>query len=235
MYQFSILTSLMAGVAKHGVPVSKVAAKAGSEQSIGLGTYSMMKGELVHLNGTTYQQKGDGTVSVASPEMVLPFVMVTKFAPTHFYDNVQIPKKAALDGLLLEAFPHCDQLFVSYRLTGKFKHIKARAVHGQEYEGQPLAEVADKQAVFEFNDISGTVVGFRSPMSWQGLSVAGQHLHFISEDRKKGGHILELVTEKGVRVEAALVKVLQVELPTGQDFNDADLSVDHAGIAKVEG
>ena len=195
----------------------------------------MMRGELVHLNGTTYQQKGDGSVSTASPDMILPFVMVTNFAPTHFYEDVQIPRKGALDGLLLEAFPHCDQLFVSYRLTGQFKYIKARAVHGQEYEGQPLAEVGEKQAVFEFREIPGTVVGFRSPMSWQGLSVAGQHLHFISDDRKKGGHILELATEKGVKVEAALVKDLQVELPTGRDFNDADLTVDHAGITKVEG
>jgi acetolactate decarboxylase len=46
-------------------------------------------------------------------------------------------------------------------------------------------------SVFEFNNIKGTLIGFRCPAYIQGVYAPGFHLHFISEDRQKGGHVLE--------------------------------------------
>jgi len=235
IYQFSLLTALMAGISTHGIPVSQISTSAGSGESLGLGTFAMMDGELVHLNGVTYQLRADGTVREAAPDDILPFLMITHFAPTKFFTNVDLTSKDALHDLMGETFPHCDQLFVSYRVTGHFKYLKVRTVRGQSYAGQPLSELGETQQVFEIKDTSGIVVGFRSPMAWQGLPVAGEHMHFLSDDRKRGGHILALETAKGVKVEAALVKNLHVELPQGRDFNDADLRVDDTGIKKVEG
>jgi alpha-acetolactate decarboxylase len=94
--------------------------------------------------------------------------------------------------------------------------------------------LGDAQFVSEYNDISGTVIGFRSPKAFQGLAVAGEHLHFISEDRKAGGHVLE-ITGEDLNMGMARVKDIHIELPTGQDFNDATLVSDDARIKKVEG
>lgn len=47
----------------------------------GLGTFDALNGEMVLLNGTFYQIKSDGTVSVANDSMKTPFADVTFFEP----------------------------------------------------------------------------------------------------------------------------------------------------------
>jgi alpha-acetolactate decarboxylase len=47
-----------------------------------------------------------------------------------------------------------------------------------------------KQAEFEFRGVSGTIVGFRTPA--YAVNIAGWHLHFLSEDRSQGGHLLDI-------------------------------------------
>lgn len=54
----------------------------------------------------------------------------------------------------------------------------------------PLVEIVKEQSIFEFHDVRGTIVGFRCPDSVKGVNVPGYHLHFITEDRKAGGHLL---------------------------------------------
>ncbi|HET9184774.1 MAG TPA: acetolactate decarboxylase, partial [Solirubrobacterales bacterium] len=40
-------------------------------------------------------------------------------------------------------------------------------------------------------DVEGTMLGFRFPTYVEGIEVAGYHLHFISADRGRGGHVLD--------------------------------------------
>ena len=47
------------------------------------------------------------------------------------------------------------------------------------------------QSVFKFNNIKGTLVGYRLPDSMDNLNVPGYHLHFISADGRHGGHLLD--------------------------------------------
>jgi alpha-acetolactate decarboxylase len=229
IYQFSLLNALMDGICEVGIPTSKLLQKGNQ----GLGTFVRMDGELVMLDGTVYQLKGDGSIRAADPHDEIPFAMSTLFRPTISIERA-IPNKESIDEIFDEFFPHTANQFVSYRFEGAFKSMKVRTVRGQEYKGQPLSELGAKQSVFDYEDVEGTVVGFRSPESWQGFSVAGEHLHFISHDRKKGGHILELCSE-GVKIGMALNSNVHVELPTDRDFNDAKLAMNDAEIRKVEG
>jgi alpha-acetolactate decarboxylase len=87
--------------------------------------------------------------------------------------------------------------------------------------------------VEDYEDVEGTIIGFRTPKNWQGFGVAGEHLHFITKDRSAGGHVLE-VTGKG-EMQMAVASNVHVELPTGDDFNAATLVTDDAGVKEVEG
>lgn len=231
IYQYSLLSALMAGVSSTGIPASHLA---GYTQ--GLGTFVHMDGEMVLLDGRVYQLKSDGTVHEAGPSDPLPFVMATSLAPTaHF--TAKLPSKDTLHAKLAETFPGCQNLFIAYRVEAAqpaWRRLKVRTVGGQKYPGQPLVELGDSQRVFEYKDVEGTIVGFSSPINWQGISVAGEHMHFLSSDREFGGHVLELEVEE-VRVEAAVVVDLHVELPRSKEFNEASLGIDDAGIRKVEG
>ena len=53
-------------------------------------------------------------------------------------------------------------------------------------------DVVRNQSVFEFANVKGTLVGVRCPPYLQGIYAPGFHLHFISDDRQKGGHLLEV-------------------------------------------
>ena len=76
--------------------------------------------------------------------------------------------------------------------------------------------------------------GLRTPRDWQGVGVAGERLHFIKKDRSAGGHVLDL-RGKELTFKVAVASNVHVELPTSDDFNDAKLVTDDAGVKEVEG
>jgi len=91
-----------------------------------------------------------------------------------------------LDNLL----PKKD-IFYAIKIEGTFKYIKARNIPGQNKPYPQFSEVVKNQLIFEFNDVEGTIVGFWCPAYVEGMSVPGYHFHFITKDRKTGGHLLE--------------------------------------------
>jgi Alpha-acetolactate decarboxylase/LUD domain len=56
--------------------------------------------------------------------------------------------------------------------------------------GTRLIDAAKAQSEFEFGGVVGTLVGLWSPGFSSAFSVPGYHLHFLSEDRTHGGHLL---------------------------------------------
>lgn len=229
LYQYSLLTALMSGISTTGLPVSAFLQKG----THGLGTFTRMDGELLSLDGTIYQLQASGAARIAPEASQIPFGVTTHFVP-QATKTVSLPDKDAIDAELSRFAPHATNLFIIYRITGTFSHIKARTVKGQDYPNQPLSELGKTQYVNEYNDIPATVIGFRSPKNWQGFAVAGEHLHFIDEERKVGGHVLEIRGE-GVKIAMAVASNVHVELPTGEDFGEAELTVDDEGIRGVEG
>ena len=120
------------------------------------------------------------------------------------------------------------------RIDGDFSLIRARSVPKQHPPYRPLAEVVADQHVFELDEVAGTVVGFRFPTYSEGIEVTGYHLHFLSEDRSRGGHVLECRLERGT---AAIdpSSDLHVELPAGVALDSPQLSAAaHEAVERVE-
>jgi acetolactate decarboxylase len=68
--------------------------------------------------------------------------------------------------------------------------MRTRSVPSQSKPYPPLQQVTQNQPEFAMQDVAGTIVGFRSPAYVKGINVPGYHLHFLSDDRSRGGHIL---------------------------------------------
>jgi acetolactate decarboxylase len=78
------------------------------------------------------------------------------------------------------------------RIQGTFPYLKVRSVPKQTLPYPPLSNVvSQQQRVFELRDVRGTLVGFRLPQYLKSVNVAGYHFHFITSDRKAGGHLLD--------------------------------------------
>lgn len=229
IYQYSLLNALMDGVCETGIPVSKFLTK-GTQ---GLGTFVRMQGELLFLDGKVYQLQAGGKTREADPSDQIPFAVSTNFV-TQSTQSVDFADKSGIDQALDGFNDHAKNLFMTYRIDGAFDHVKCRTVEGQEYKGQSLSELGKKQSIEEYSKVEGTIIGFRTPLNWQGFGVAGEHLHFINKDRSAGGHVLD-VRGKGLEMKMAVAANVHVELPTSEDFNAAELVTDDKGVKEVEG
>ncbi|MEJ2568319.1 MAG: acetolactate decarboxylase, partial [candidate division WOR-3 bacterium] len=118
------------------------------------------------------------------------------------------------------------------KIEGLFKYVRTRSVPAQEKPYPPLIEVVKTQSEFEFNNVKGTLVGFRLPEYINGINVPKYHLHFITENKEGGGHLLELETEK-VQAGIDFTDKIFVTLPKTRAFYDADLNKEK-DLKKVE-
>lgn len=221
VFQASTIDALLAG-AYNGVMSFEEVLKQGD---FGLGTVDRLDGELVVLEGTCYQIQSDGSVQCLSPEMTTPWVMLTSFQPEGrraLTDLTLVELKSMLDKDILE-----HRYIYALRLDGKFKNLKLRSVPAQAEPYRPLSEVVKEQSVFEFQELEGTVVAFRTPEFLKGVSVPGYHLHFLSRDRKRGGHVLDLTLDSAeVRWDRAEQFLLRI--PDNREFHEVDLKKDRS-------
>ena len=111
---------------------------------------------------------------------------------------------------------------------------KTRSVPQQQRPYPSLADAARQQSAFEFQNKTGTLVGFRTPDFMQGLNVPGYHLHFLTSDRQAGGHVLDCVIRR------AEVRIMETSrflmvLPQNGDFQQTDIARDRgAELRHVE-
>lgn len=231
VYQYSTISALLDGVYDGDATVADIL----QHGDFGLGTFNHLDGEMVILDGVCYRLRADGTATRAALTDRTPFAAVTRF-----HRDFQIPITARTDrAKVTDAIDQritSTNLIYAVKVTGHFADLHTRTVMEQQQPYPPLTEATEGQAETRFADVSGTVVGFRTPDFEQGISVAGYHLHFLNEDRTAGGHVLDFTCERGdVAVSAA--SQLHLSLPTSGAFLQARLSADDMGeqITKSEG
>ncbi|SHJ85806.1 acetolactate decarboxylase [Desulfatibacillum alkenivorans DSM 16219] len=190
--QYSFIDAILAGAYDGQEKCSKIL----EHGDMGIGTFDGLDGEMVVLDRQIYQVKYDGSVVTPGPEETTPFACVTEFLPDK---AVNIVPGTDLKGLMHVtdlAAPN-QNIFLALKATGTFSMMLTRSVPEQTKPYPPLVEVTKNQSQFHMKNVKGTVVGFRTPPYAKGIGVPGYHLHFLSDDKQQGGHILDLTFEKG--------------------------------------
>ena len=230
LFQASTIGALLDGAYEGDLSFAELAAHG----DLGLGTLNRLDGEMIALDGEFLRADVEGRIHPVAPEERTPFAVVTRFEPTV---EAELPGPlehgallAALDELAPAGAASC-----AVRLDGRFEFVRARSVPAQEPPYRPLTEVVAAQNVFELRDLAGTMVGFRFPAYVEGIEVAGYHLHFVSADRERGGHVLGSRSAGALRARLDPSDDLHVELPPEVDLADPDLAADtHAAIVRAE-
>jgi acetolactate decarboxylase len=229
LFQASTIGALLDGSFEGDVTFAELA----EHGDLGLGTLNHLDGEMIAIDGRFYRADVEGTISEVPATERTPFAVVVPFQPQITFD---LEGSLDHDRLLAEIDRRipAETASCAVRVDGRFELVKARSVPRQEPPYRPLTEVVGEQQVFELTQADGTMLGFRFPEYAEGIEVAGWHLHFIGEDRMRGGHVLDS------RVETAHVQLdpsgeLHVELPAGIDLADPDAARStHAAIDRVE-
>jgi acetolactate decarboxylase len=229
LYQVSTATALVEGIYQGAVRVGTLR----EHGDLGLGTFEDLDGEMVVVDGQFFQVRSDGSVRECGDDVLSPFAVVTRFSPEAEVTFAQCPDLSHLTARF-DSLRHSDNVFFTLRVDGKFDSIHTRAMC-RTREGVPLVQAAAVQPEFEFHDVVGTLVGFWTPAYAKTLNVPGYHLHFLSADRRSGGHLLQC-RGSNLRLQIQREGEYHLALPETEDFLKADLRRDPAAdLARAEG
>ena len=232
VYQVALLQSLTQGYYDGIIKVSELK----QHGDTGIGTFEGVNGEMIVIDGKVYQALGDGTVKEADDNETVPFSNVSFFDSDISVDlkdiNDMASFKAEFDKKVNEKGKN---MFYLVKVSGTFDKMLVRSELKQEKPYKSLDKALETdQREFNYENITGTVVGLYCPDYMGGLNATGWHFHFISDDRTKGGHMLEL-SFKEAKAELDLTPEFDLELSDNSDFQSMELAKDvNDAIKKVE-
>jgi len=217
IFQTSLMSALIDGVFDGDMTIAELL----KHGNFGLGTFNELDGELIAFDDAAYQLREDGSAREAGMDQRTPFAVVTDFKPTMF-GQVDEPLTRQEMHAVIDELAGSPNRFCAFRIDGVFERVETRTVPRQTKPYRPMLQSIENQPVFTFNDVRGTLVGFRCPEYVQGINVAGYHVHFITDARTGGGHVLDYRLLCG-KVEVAKISRLRIDLPDTPQFETATL------------
>ena len=233
IYQASTLQALALGYTRPVVTVQELL----DHGDTGLGTFENVDGEMIIIDGVCYQARQDGSVVPTDGKAGVPFAVSGFVKDGRSFDIEKLTDIEAIKQeltLRIEEDFGLNSIHIA-RIDGFFDIIHARA--GAPYRSQhvTLKNILSKtQKDFSFENLYGTLVCVYYPDYMDGINAAGWHLHFISQDRKLGGHVFRVSMASG---ECLLQKMdrIEIQLPREAAFDTYSLkSASQDEIAEVE-
>ncbi|SNR77043.1 acetolactate decarboxylase [Lutibacter agarilyticus] len=191
--------------------------------TIGLGSYNALEGELVMLDGILYEALGDGSVIVVNDTTKIAYAnaafykedVAFKFEDTYNYEDLR--KELNLQ-------TGSKNFFYAFKIHGTFQKLKLGGVPKQE---KPYTEGLDvlipNRPVFDKENITGTMVGFYCPEFIGKINVTGYHLHFVSDDKKSAGHVMEFTNASDLTGGYKKISKYQFDLPETNEYEAVNL------------
>jgi acetolactate decarboxylase len=218
LFQVSTSGALVEGISQGVVTVGELK----RHGDLGLGTFADLDGEMVVVDGHFWRVPGVGAIREAADSDLAPFAVVTSFHPER---SLELASVVSIEDLLrqLDLLRNSNNLFFAARIDGRFSRMHTRAVCKKA--GASLVAAAANQAEFEFHEVAGTIVGFWTPEYARTVNIAGWHLHFLSEDRSGGGHVLD-VAGRRLKAQVQHLDDFRMAIPESPEFLKADLTLD---------
>lgn len=207
-YQVSTLQALAQGFSKSVITVEELL----NHGDLGLGTFEDVDGEMIVLDGKCYRAQNNGDVVPAEDGRGVPFASVCQFQAHRVEKLEDVNRIEQLKEWLTLRIEEDFGLNSMYavRIEGEFSKVDARSESGTKAHHVTLKDALSvTQKAFIFENIKGALVCVYYPDYMDGINAAGWHLHFLSEDRKYGGHVFDVSLTKA---EAAFCRITSVEV-----------------------
>lgn len=214
-YHYSIWYAFVNKVFEGDLTVKELKTKG----DIGLGSYTKLDGELVMLDGIPYQINEEGKVRVPTDDSKIVYANSTFFEKDYGFKINETVNYEKLRAMINDQLPS-KNMFYAFKIHGNFKYMNCGGLHKQE---PPFEDGLDilipNRPLFERENFSGTMVGFFCPEFIGDINVAAYHLHFISDDKTFGGHVMDFETD-GLEVELDEMKSYQFDLPDTEAYRN---------------
>ncbi|WP_225031187.1 acetolactate decarboxylase [Paraburkholderia sp. XV] len=225
LFQTSTMSALIDGIYDGRLTVGELL----EQGDFGLGTFNALDGEMIIDRCKAYRLSAAGDASAVKPNRQTPFACVTRFVPDAQHTLDTRLDKPSFEGVV-DGIVRNPNLLLAVRIEGTFERVFTRTVSCQSRPYRPMLEAVAAQATRKLENVRGVMLGFRTPEFMHGLNVGGWHLHFMTEDRTQGGHVIDYVVTQG-QLEYALISDVEIHLPRTPDFARADLSSERVASA----
>jgi acetolactate decarboxylase len=187
IYQVSTIDALLEGSYDGRISVNDFL----KHGDIGIGTFDVLDGEMIVLDGKCFKAQANGEVIQVQNNETVPFGVITNFELENQHHIEEAMNLVDLENYI-DSIVVNKNVFYVMKIVADFQYVKYRSEPKQNKPYKKLKEVIEKeQVVFESKNISGTIIGFYCPAYTKGINVAGYHFHFLSDDKSKGGHVLD--------------------------------------------
>ena len=233
MYQVSTLQALILGYSRTVINVGELIQKGDT----GLGTFEDVNGEMIVMDGHCYRSDQFGNVTEVDPSTGIPFAAVARLYGNQQFQLKDMPNMASIQTELTRKIEEVFGLNSMHivRIDGEFGRVDARSEGPYRSQHIRLKEILfHTQQSFLFENIRGSLVGVYFPDYMDGINMPGWHLHFLSEDRTKGGHVFDAsILEGSVKVDK--ITNIYINLPKEASFDTYSLKEDlESEIKSVE-
>lgn len=230
--QVALLQSLAMGYFDGSVSVKHL--KTLGDTSIG--TFDGLNGEMIVLDGVVYRADADCKINVVADSETIPFSNVTFFEKDFSINLKNVNDKSKLESILNQSVnKYGANSFYMIKLNATFNDILVRSEAGQKKPYKTLVQALEKdQKEKTFKNIKGTIVGLYCPKFMSSLNSVGWHFHFITNDKKFDGHVLELNIKTG-EVQLDQTDHFNMNLPLKDNFQELNFGKDMSkDIQKAE-
>ncbi|MBQ7562255.1 MAG: acetolactate decarboxylase [Synergistaceae bacterium] len=207
------------------------------EGNTGLGTFEDVNGEMILMDGHCYRADQDGHITEVANDIGVPFAAVSKLYGEQQFTLKNMPNiesiRTELTRKIEEKFGLNSMHIV--KIDGDFTKVDARSEAPYRSQHITLKDILSQtQKAFIFDDIRGSLVGVYFPDYMDGINMPGWHLHFLSEDRTRGGHVFDVSLQEGA-VKLDKISNIFINLPKEAAFDTYSLKQDlQAEIKSVE-
>lgn len=228
LFQTSTIKALLAGAFEGDVTLTELL----EHGDLGLGTLNGLDGELIVLDGAAWKANVDATLARPNVDARTPYAVVVPFSPGEPVPLTGPFREPDLEDHLSHRVDGARRP-TAIRIDGRFERVAVRSVPKQTPPYSTLADAIGQQRITELSDVSGSLVGFRFPDALDGIEMVGAHLHFVTDDRAVGGHVLGYTLLHGT-AHLDDPTELHVELPASVDAPARGTTVDQALLHRLE-
>lgn len=200
--------------------------------NFGLGAPDKLDGEIVVFNNRFYQTQSSGKTFEVNDSAKTPFIIINNFKSDKTIKRTGPVTKDQLFQLLDSVLVNKNGIYAIH-VKAKFATVKTRAFPMiTEKPYKPMAQLLSLQQFFNFENIDGDLIGYRLPSYMEGANISGYHFHFLSEDKTKGGHIIDFAT-KHIIIEIDELDSFSIQPPPTAAFQNFDLDKDRRNEVKA--
>lgn len=211
IFHYSTMEALRNAAYTGDITISKLQKKG----DFGLGTFNQLDGELIALDGKFYRIAANGKVELANLESKVPFSSLTHFVKDQSIILKNIKDFDALQQAILKVLPSPNH-FYAIRINTTFDTIvTGGAIKVKEDETRGIATFMKTRPLYHATKSSGTIIGFYCPPYVGGIDLSPFHFHYLSGDKKYGGHLVSgnFAKANTITVELDVKEQYEIQLP----------------------